>query len=36
MHNHPSRGPNPSGADIAVARDIVKTGAAVGITRHDL
>jgi DNA repair protein RadC len=35
VHNHPSGDPTPSKADIAVTRDIMKAGQAVGITLHD-
>jgi DNA repair protein RadC len=35
VHNHPSGDPTPSKADIAVTRDIMKAGQAVGVTLHD-
>ena len=35
VHNHPSGDPTPSKADIAVTRDIVKAGQAVGVAVHD-
>ena len=35
LHNHPSGDPTPSKADIAVTRDIMKAGQAVGVTLHD-
>ena len=35
VHNHPSRDPTPSKADIAVTRDIVKAAAPLGVTVHD-
>ena len=35
VHNHPSGDPTPSKADIAVTRDIVNAGKALGVTVHD-
>ncbi len=35
VHNHPSGDPNPSKADIAVTKDIVKAAAPLGVTVHD-
>src|SRR5438132_2169561 len=35
VHNHPSGDPNPSTADIAVTRDIVKAAQPLGVTVHD-
>jgi len=35
VHNHPSCDPAPSGADIAVTNDIIRTGATLGIAVHD-
>jgi len=35
VHNHPSGDPAPSGADIAVTKDIIKAAAPLGLTIHD-
>jgi DNA repair protein RadC len=35
VHNHPSGDPVPSGADIAVTKDIIKAAAPLGLTIHD-
>ncbi len=35
MHNHPSRDPTPSQADIAMTRDIACAAAPLGVTIHD-
>ena len=34
-HNHPSGDPTPSQADIAMTKEIVKAGKALGVTIHD-
>ena len=35
VHNHPSGDPTPSQADIAMTRDIVRAGEALGVAVHD-
>ena len=35
IHNHPSGDPTPSQADIAMTRDIVRAGEAMGVAIHD-
>src|SRR5262249_25536539 len=35
VHNHPSGDPKPSGADIAITREIIEAANAVGVKVHD-
>jgi DNA repair protein RadC len=35
VHNHPSGDPTPSGADIAITREVVDAGRALKISVHD-
>jgi DNA repair protein RadC len=35
VHNHPSGDPTPSGADIAITKEIERAATALGLALHD-